>query len=70
MLDIVTDLTAVSHIFGAHVEHLEVDELSQTRLNVSDEEIRQQVEVFREAIDIQEGLFHRRVGTCCPVDGA
>jgi L-arabinose isomerase len=60
MLDIATDLTAVSHIFGAHVEQLEVDELSQTRLNVSDEEIRQQVEVFREAFDIQPG--------CSPVE--
>jgi L-arabinose isomerase len=55
MLDIATDLTAVGHVFGTHVEQLEVDELSQIRLDVSDKEVRQQVEVFRGAFDIQEG---------------
>ncbi|RSL15002.1 L-arabinose isomerase [Edaphobacter aggregans] len=54
MLDIATDLTAVSYIFGTHFEQLEVDELSSIRLNVSDTEVRQEVEVLRDAFDIQE----------------
>ena len=39
MLDIQTDLTRVSIVFGSHIEHLEVDELSALRSDVSEQAI-------------------------------
>jgi L-arabinose isomerase len=53
MLDIVTDLTKVSILFGTHVEQLEVDELTALRRAVSDAEIAQRVAEFRIAFDVQ-----------------
>lgn len=53
MLDIATDLTQVAITFGCHIEHLEVDELSALRAEVSAAEIVERVEDFRKHFDVQ-----------------
>jgi L-arabinose isomerase len=54
MLDIATDLVAVCNIFGVHIEHLEVDELSRLRIEVSEMEVQRQGAIIRETFDVQE----------------
>jgi L-arabinose isomerase len=54
MLDIATDLVAVCNIFGVHIEHLEVDELSRLRIEVSETEVQRQGAIIREIFDVQE----------------
>jgi L-arabinose isomerase len=53
MLDIQTDLTQVSIVFGSHIEHLEVDELSALRTEVSDQTIELRVKEFQSVFDVQ-----------------
>ena len=53
MLDIMTDLTQVAVTFGTHVEHLEVDELSAMRNEVSERQVSDRVNLFREHFDVQ-----------------
>jgi len=53
MLDIQTDLTRISTVFGTHVEMLEVDELSGLRVLVSEEEISARVAEFAASFDVQ-----------------
>jgi L-arabinose isomerase len=53
MLDIYSDLTQQAAHFGGHIEIVEVDELSSLRADVSEEEIRDRVEVFHDAFDIR-----------------
>ncbi|MFC5863150.1 arabinose isomerase [Acidicapsa dinghuensis] len=53
MLDIVTDLTQVSITFGTHIEHLEVDELSALRSEVTEVEIERCIATFHNDFDIQ-----------------
>ncbi len=53
MLDIQTDLTQVAITFGSHIEHLEVDELSDLRGGVTDEEVGARVADFRTHFDVQ-----------------
>ena len=53
MLDIQSDATLQSVVFGTHIEHLEVDELSALRRNVSSEAIRRRVAEFHQAFDVQ-----------------
>lgn len=53
MLDIYTDVTMQSAVFGTHVEILEVDELAELRRKVTAPEIAGRVAVFYEAFDIQ-----------------
>jgi L-arabinose isomerase len=53
MLDIMTDLTQVAITFGSHIEHLEVDELSALRANVSESEVASRIEDFRSHFEIQ-----------------
>jgi L-arabinose isomerase len=53
MLDIQTDLTQVSIVFGSHIEHLEVDELSALRDEVSDHAIELRVREFQSVFDVQ-----------------
>jgi L-arabinose isomerase len=53
MLDIMTDVTQVSITFGSHIEHLEVDELTAFRGDVSDAEIAGRIEDFRSYFDVQ-----------------
>jgi L-arabinose isomerase len=53
MLDIMTDVTLVSIIFGTHVEIVEVDELSALAGDVSETDIARRVEEFQSAFDVQ-----------------
>jgi L-arabinose isomerase len=53
MLDIYTDLTLQSAIFGTHIEIIEVDELSALRRYVSQAEIADRVALLHEAFDVQ-----------------
>ena len=53
MLDIMTDVTLVSIVFGTHVEIVEVDELSALVSAVSLEDTVRRADEFRTAFDIQ-----------------
>ncbi|MGA3160511.1 MAG: arabinose isomerase [Terracidiphilus sp.] len=53
MLDVITDVTQVSIIFGAHVELLEVDELSALGSAVKESEVTRRIEEFQDTFDIQ-----------------
>lgn len=53
MLDIYSNFTLQSAVFGTHIEILEVDELSYLRNQVSDLEIKNQIEKFNTVFDIQ-----------------
>src|SRR5690606_22082920 len=52
MLDIYTDLTLQLATFGGHIEHLEVDELSALRKEVTHEQISSRVADLRAAFDV------------------
>ena len=54
MLDIATDLVAVSNVFGVHVEQLEVDELSGLRTETTETTIHHHSAIIRETFDIEE----------------
>jgi L-arabinose isomerase len=58
MLDIMTDLTLVSIVFGTHVEMLEVDELSGLRSEVSEAALAQRVEDFSVSFEVQSDCAH------------
>jgi L-arabinose isomerase len=53
MLDIQTDATLQCATFGTHIEHLEVDELSALRRDVTAAEAQARVREFREKFDVQ-----------------
>jgi L-arabinose isomerase len=53
MLDIYTDVTRQCAYFGGHIEMLEVDELADLRMRISDAEIERRVAHFNEAFDVQ-----------------
>lgn len=53
MLDIATDLTAVSSVFGTHLKMLEVDELSALRGEVTEAAIAAKLEEFEAEFDVQ-----------------
>ena len=53
MLDIMTDVTAVSIVFGTHIEIVEVDELSAIAAEVSEAEIARRIGEFHTAFDVQ-----------------
>ncbi len=53
MLDIATDLTAMSSIFGLHFEIVEIDELSRLRLDTPQNEVDRHLAIFSTAFDIQ-----------------
>jgi L-arabinose isomerase len=59
MLDIQTDTTLLSSVFGTHVEHLEVDELTARRREVSHAEVQTRLAEFARVFDIEAG---------CPAD--
>lgn len=54
MLDIYTDLTQQYASFGGHIEMIEVDELSALRKTVSDEKIKDSVNLFYTVFDVEE----------------
>jgi L-arabinose isomerase len=53
MLDIMTDVTLVSIVFGTHVEIVEVDELSALASGVKDDAIERRVDEFHDVFDVQ-----------------
>ncbi len=53
MLDIYSDLTQQCAFFGGHMEMLEVDELTALRKTIATSEIKQRIEFFYEAFDVQ-----------------
>ncbi len=53
MLDIMTDVTLVSIVFGTHVEIVEVDELSALAAEAAEPDLARRVEVFHAAFDVQ-----------------
>ena len=53
MLDIMTDVTRVSIVFGTHVEIVEVDELSALAAEIAEPEIAWRIEEFHSAFDVQ-----------------
>jgi len=53
MLDIYSDLTLQSSIFGTHIEILEVDELSALRRNIPAAKIWERVALLRDVFDVQ-----------------
>lgn len=53
MLDIATDLTAVSSVFGTHIKMLEFDELGALRGKVSADAIAARLQAFKEEFDVQ-----------------
>lgn len=53
MLDIMTDLTLVSIVFGTHAEIVEVDELSALGAEVTEAAVAQRLEDFFERFDVQ-----------------
>ncbi len=53
MLDVMTDLTLVSIVFGTHVEILEVDELSALGAEVNEAALTRRLEEFFESFDLQ-----------------
>jgi L-arabinose isomerase len=59
MLDIYTDLTQQYACFGGHIELIEVEELVSLRREVTNEEMKERLELFYATFDIQED---------CPVE--
>ncbi|HRI82872.1 MAG TPA: arabinose isomerase [Opitutaceae bacterium] len=53
MLDIQSDATLQSVAFGTHIEHLEVDELSALRREVTAKAVADRLREFAEAFDVQ-----------------
>jgi L-arabinose isomerase len=53
MLDIMTDVTLVSIVFGSHVELVEVDELSALAAEVNESALVRRVADFYESFDVQ-----------------
>lgn len=53
MLDIYSDLTLQSSIFGTHIEIVEVDELSALRREVSQDSIHQRVRQLHASFDVE-----------------
>jgi L-arabinose isomerase len=53
MLDIATDITAISSVFGMHIEMLEIDELSGLRTEMPDTAIAQKLNQFEAEFDVQ-----------------
>jgi L-arabinose isomerase len=53
MLDIYSDMTLQSAVFGGHIEIVEVDELAALRAKVRASEISQRVDEIRAAMDVQ-----------------
>ena len=53
MLDIYSDLTQHCATFGGHMELIEVDELAKLRTEVTDAQIKDRVDHFRNVFDVQ-----------------
>lgn len=54
MLDIYTDLTLQMAVFGGHMEVVEVDELAAVCREVTEGQIAERVDLFRQEFDVQD----------------
>jgi L-arabinose isomerase len=61
MLDIYSDLTLQSTVFGTHLEILEVEELSALRRQVTEAEAAHRVVEFRREFDVQEDCSEKEL---------
>jgi L-arabinose isomerase len=61
MLDIYSDLTLQSAVFGTHLEILEVEELSALRRGVTDAEAADRVAEFRREFDVREDCSEKEL---------
>ncbi|MEI6322810.1 MAG: arabinose isomerase [bacterium] len=61
MLDIYSDLTLQSAVFGTHLEILEVEELSALRRGVTDAEVADRVAEFRREFDVREDCSEKEL---------
>ena len=61
MLDVATDVTQISITFGSHIEMIEVDELSDLRGSITDEEIARRVRLFEESFSIEPDCSAREL---------
>ena len=61
MLDIYSDLTLQSSVFGTHLEILEVEELSAFRRGVTDAEAAARVAEFRREFDVREDCSEKEL---------
>ena len=72
MLDIMTDVTLVSIVFGTHVEMVEVDELSALAAVVVETDLARRVKEFHAAFDVQPdcppGELERAARTSAALD--
>ena len=55
MLDVYTDMTRQSTVFGTHIELLEMCELKKHRDEVTDEEVAEKIREFNEVFDVTPG---------------
>jgi len=53
MMDIYTDLTALTATFGGHIAIIEVDELSALKESVTDDELSNKIAVIHEIFEVQ-----------------
>jgi L-arabinose isomerase len=72
MLDVYTDLTALSSVFGSHFELLEMDQLSLLRDAVKDDAVRSKLAQFRTEFAVSpecsEAELERAARTSCALD--
>lgn len=61
MLDIYSDLTLQSAVFGTHIEILEVEELSALRRQVNEKEAADRVGEFRREFDVREDCSEKEL---------
>ena len=72
MLDVYSDLTQQSAVFGNHFEIIEVSELKQSRDNVSSNQIQDKIKQFYREFDVAqectESELERAARTSCALD--
>jgi L-arabinose isomerase len=61
MLDIMTDVTLVSIVFGIHVEIVEVDELSALRAELTEASLAMRLDEFLADFDVQSDCSHEEL---------
>lgn len=52
MLDVYTDMTMQSSVFGTHIDLIEIDELAALRSSVTDEQVKSKINEFHTAFDV------------------
>ncbi|MDC7232931.1 MAG: L-fucose/L-arabinose isomerase family protein [Spirochaetales bacterium] len=72
MLDVYTDVTGLSSVFGCHFEILEMDELNRLRKEVTEEEISRKIDEFNKEFSVsdecEKAELIRAAHTSCALD--